>query len=120
MSFSVEKDIMVPMRDGVRLATDVWVPAGGGPAPVLLVRLPKSSKLLADADDLLVDAGLFIQASRHFLLRLANLFSDRSEFALRLPGIDLDLRESPACLLVLNLIPHQCREASKQFFFCFG
>jgi putative CocE/NonD family hydrolase len=40
MSFRVEKDIMVPMRDGVRLATDVWVPAGGGPAPVLLVRLP--------------------------------------------------------------------------------
>jgi putative CocE/NonD family hydrolase len=40
MSFTVEKDIMVPMRDGVRLATDAWIPAGGGPAPVLLVRLP--------------------------------------------------------------------------------
>ena len=40
MSFTVEKDIMVPMRDGVRLATDVWVPAGDGPLPVLLVRLP--------------------------------------------------------------------------------
>jgi putative CocE/NonD family hydrolase len=42
MSFTVEKDIMVPMRDGIRLATDAWVPAGGGPAPVLLVRLPYS------------------------------------------------------------------------------
>ena len=40
MSFRVEKDIMVPMRDGVRLATDAWIPAGGGPGPVLLVRLP--------------------------------------------------------------------------------
>jgi putative CocE/NonD family hydrolase len=40
MSFTVEKDIMVPMRDGVRLATDAWIPAGGGPGPVLLVRLP--------------------------------------------------------------------------------
>ena len=40
MSFSVEKDIMVPMRDGVRLATDAWIPAGHGPSPVLLVRLP--------------------------------------------------------------------------------
>jgi putative CocE/NonD family hydrolase len=40
MSFTVEKDIMVPMRDGVRLATDAWIPAGGRPAPVLLVRLP--------------------------------------------------------------------------------
>ncbi len=40
MSFTVEKDIMVPMRDGVRLATDAWVPVGDGPFPVLLVRLP--------------------------------------------------------------------------------
>jgi uncharacterized protein len=42
VSFTVEKDIMVPMRDGVRLATDAWVPAGGAPGPVLLVRLPYS------------------------------------------------------------------------------
>jgi uncharacterized protein len=40
MSFTVEKDIMVPMRDGVRLATDAWIPAGEGPHPTLLVRLP--------------------------------------------------------------------------------
>jgi uncharacterized protein len=40
MSFTVEKDIMVPMRDGVRLATDTWIPAGDGPFPALLVRLP--------------------------------------------------------------------------------
>ena len=30
MSFRVEKDIMVPMRDGVRLATDAWVLAEAG------------------------------------------------------------------------------------------
>jgi predicted acyl esterase len=40
MSFRVEKDIMVPMPDGVRLATDAWIPGGGGPSPALLVRLP--------------------------------------------------------------------------------
>jgi uncharacterized protein len=40
MSFRVEKDIMVPMRDGVRLATDAWIPAGEEPHPALLVRLP--------------------------------------------------------------------------------
>jgi predicted acyl esterase len=45
MSFTVEKDIMVPMRDGVRLATDVWVPAGG-PAPGLLVRLPYGQEVI--------------------------------------------------------------------------
>ena len=46
MSFTVEKDIMVPMRDGVRLATDAWVPAGGGAAPVLLVRLPYGKDMI--------------------------------------------------------------------------
>ena len=44
MSFTVEKDIMVPMRDGVALATDTWIPAlwrpGAGPAraPALTAR----------------------------------------------------------------------------------
>ena len=32
--------VMVPMRDGVRLATDVYLPAGHGHAPSVLVRLP--------------------------------------------------------------------------------
>ena len=45
MSFTVEKDIMVPMRDGVRLATDAWIPAGDGPHPVLLVRLPSGKDM---------------------------------------------------------------------------
>ncbi len=31
---------MVPMRDGVHLATDVYLPAGTGPFPVLLYRTP--------------------------------------------------------------------------------
>ena len=31
---------MVPMRDGVSLATDVYLPDGGGPWPAVLVRLP--------------------------------------------------------------------------------
>ncbi len=39
MSYRIEKDVMVPMRDGQTLATDVWVP-DGGPAPTLLVRTP--------------------------------------------------------------------------------
>ncbi len=40
MGFRVDKDIMVPMRDGVGLATDVWLPDGAAAAPTLLVRLP--------------------------------------------------------------------------------
>jgi predicted acyl esterase len=31
---------MVPMRDGVELATDVYLPAAGGPHPAVLIRLP--------------------------------------------------------------------------------
>ena len=32
--------VMVPMRDGVRLATDVYLPEGPGPWPVALARTP--------------------------------------------------------------------------------
>jgi len=35
---------MVPMSDGVRLATDVWRPDGPGPFPVILVRTPYHRK----------------------------------------------------------------------------
>lgn len=43
--FIVEHDVMVPMRDGVRLATDIYRPAKDGQAvtqrlPVILTRLP--------------------------------------------------------------------------------
>lgn len=43
--FVVEKNVMVPMRDGVRLATDIYRPAVDGkaiddPLPVILTRLP--------------------------------------------------------------------------------
>jgi uncharacterized protein len=44
MSFTVEKDIMVAMRDGVELATDAWIPSVT-PAPALLVRLPYGKDL---------------------------------------------------------------------------
>jgi len=36
----IEKNIMVPMRDGVRLATDVYRLEDGVPVPVLVVRTP--------------------------------------------------------------------------------
>ena len=34
------RQVMVPMRDGVHLATDVYLPDGPGPFPSVLVRLP--------------------------------------------------------------------------------
>jgi len=36
----VDRDIMVPARDGVRLATDVYRPPGPGPFPAILERTP--------------------------------------------------------------------------------
>ncbi len=44
MTFTVEKDVMVAMRDGVELATDAWIPSVT-PAPTLLVRLPYGKDL---------------------------------------------------------------------------
>lgn len=36
----IEKDVAVPMRDGVALRADVYRPSGDGPFPVLLYRTP--------------------------------------------------------------------------------
>ena len=43
----IEKNVMVSMRDGVKLATDVYRPAEGGHVPVLLSRLPYNKELPA-------------------------------------------------------------------------
>lgn len=36
----VEEDVMVPMRDGVRLATDIYRPDAPGTFPAVIIRLP--------------------------------------------------------------------------------
>ena len=38
------KTEMVPMRDGVHLATDIYLPEGQGPWPVVLERTPYNRK----------------------------------------------------------------------------
>jgi len=43
----IEKNIMVPMRDAVQLATDVYRLEGAGPTPVLVVRTPYNKDGLA-------------------------------------------------------------------------
>ena len=45
----VEQDVMVPMRDGVRLATDVVRPKGEGRVPVILMRTPYRKNALGGA-----------------------------------------------------------------------
>lgn len=58
----VEKDLMVPMRDGVKLATDVYLPARGekvieGSFPVILFRTPYGK------------SGMGKSTARHFVPR---------------------------------------------------
>ncbi len=45
MNILIEKNVMVSMRDGIKLATDVYRPVEGGPVPVLLSRLPYNKEL---------------------------------------------------------------------------
>ena len=40
VSLSVEANVVIPMRDGIKLYADVYRPSGAGPVPVLLHRLP--------------------------------------------------------------------------------
>jgi len=41
-----EKNVMVPMRDGIKLATDIYRPASDGKFPVILVRIPYDKKTM--------------------------------------------------------------------------
>jgi len=41
-----KQTVMVPMRDGVQLATDVYLPEGEGPFPVILLRNPYNKDIL--------------------------------------------------------------------------
>ena len=48
---TVIRDVMVPMRDGVRLATDIYLPAGpSGPRSVILERTPYNKTGTSHAD----------------------------------------------------------------------
>ncbi|MGE0552070.1 MAG: CocE/NonD family hydrolase [Gemmatimonadales bacterium] len=45
--FTVQKNISVPMRDGVELAADVYLPTAGGRFPVIVMRTPYDKNGLA-------------------------------------------------------------------------
>jgi hypothetical protein len=54
----VERSVAIPMRDGVRLAADVWRPDVDAPVPVLVSRTPYNRAMLgSDAAELLARAG---------------------------------------------------------------
>ncbi|WP_327097589.1 CocE/NonD family hydrolase [Nocardia vinacea] len=60
MDVVVEKNLRVPMRDGVELATDVYRPTVGGPFPTLVERIPYNKEIYGMASgwvDVLRAAG---------------------------------------------------------------
>lgn len=46
MNILIEKNLMVPMRDGVEMATDVYRPETEGPVPTLVQRLPYNKEIV--------------------------------------------------------------------------
>ncbi len=46
----IEQKVMMPMRDGTRLATDIYRPKSGGPAPTIFVRTPYNFSLWRDGE----------------------------------------------------------------------
>src|SRR5690606_11539821 len=53
---AIERDVAVPMRDGVVLRADVYRPVTGGPFPVLVYRTPYGKHDAADAYDTHLEA----------------------------------------------------------------
>lgn len=62
----VDKNVKVPMRDGVALATDIYYPDGQGPFPVLLSRTPYNKEGSARNADFFAKNGyvVVVQDSR--------------------------------------------------------
>jgi putative CocE/NonD family hydrolase len=50
MTLIIEKNVMVPMRDGVRLAANIYRLEGAGPQPVLLSRTPYDKEAMGNGD----------------------------------------------------------------------
>ncbi len=67
----VEKNVMVPMRDGVRLATDIYRPAAEGRYPVVLVRTPYGSEYgpMWSGRDWIARAQYFVEHGYVFALQ---------------------------------------------------
>jgi putative CocE/NonD family hydrolase len=57
---------MVPMRDGVKLATSIYLPQGNGPWPAVLVRTPYGKELQATGNSVWTNReyALIVQDTR--------------------------------------------------------
>ena len=69
----VERDLMVPARDGVMLATDIYRPEGSGPFPVLLERTPYDKSAPSRSERTAADPTPRSRAGGRRLFRRARL-----------------------------------------------
>jgi putative CocE/NonD family hydrolase len=66
----LEKSILVPVRDGVRLSTDVYSPTGAqGPLPVVLIRLPYNKNRYVKMREPGSDAHFFAGHGYHVVVQ---------------------------------------------------
>ncbi|MEM3615084.1 MAG: CocE/NonD family hydrolase [Candidatus Methanomethylicia archaeon] len=61
MSFEVLFDEKVPMRDGVKLSTDIYLPHKGGRFPVILIRTPYNKALQSEIKHGTRDVEFFVK-----------------------------------------------------------
>ena len=88
---SVKRTFMVPMRDGVKLATDIYLPDTNGVFPVLLGRTPYSKAISAGAgnDGARHGYATVIQDTRgRFASQGENLAFEADGWADKLDGYD--------------------------------
>lgn len=89
--------IMVSMRDGVRLATDVYLPTGAGPWPVVLVRTPyKRDGVMRDSPLLPLGYAFVVQNTR------GRFDSEGTDRAFRSDGWGLLKDGYDACAWIVN------------------
>ncbi len=76
MNILIEKNLQVPMRDGVWLATDLYRNAQEQPAPVLVRRTPYNKDRFVAPDVM-----AFVQAGYHVVIQDARgRFASQGEF----------------------------------------
>src|SRR5438067_3732180 len=100
----IEKNVFVSMRDGVRLATDVYRLDGAPPAPVLLARTPYDKERIVAASntfDILraVPAG-YVVVVQDVRGRLASEGDFDPQFQEADDGVD---EEPPVTLFVMGI-----------------
>ena len=96
--FVTQVDLRVPMRDGIHLATDLYLPASPGPHPTILIRSPYTKGEVKSIGEFFARYGFAVvaQDTRGRHASEGDFYPFRSE---HLDGLDLTkwARQQPWC-----------------------